>query len=258
MNHRISAHGHTLEMANLPPAKEASPPFSPRKFFVGLGCGLAVTTLAASFWADAVVQRFVQENTDPMSLRAAAWIGRWGDFGGVAAVALAVWWTAGRFGWARVRYWIQVMLLASVLSGLSANAVRVLSGRTRPNSGLAEGWHGPRAAADFANTPYRFHAFPSAHTAVVAGFLSPVFVQVARRQRRRVTHWGLAAGALCGIALMGGARIWVGAHHFSDVTAAVLLGCAWGGCLACARPLVLLRRRMRNWRVGLLLKLFTR
>jgi membrane-associated phospholipid phosphatase len=258
MNQRISAHCEPLEIVNLRSATEVVQPVSRRKISIGVGCGLAALVMALCFQSDAAVDHFVQQHVDEWSLRVAQWIGRWGDFGGVAAFAVALWWTAGRFRWARVRYWIQVMLLAAVLSGPSANVIRVLCGRTRPNSGLVEGWHGPVAAADFSNSPYRFHAFPSAHTAVIAGFLSPVLVAVTRRQRRSVWQWVLAAGSVCGIALMAVARVWAGVHHLSDVIAAVFLGCVCGVFFVQAKLLARLRDGVRGWRVGLREKLFTR
>lgn len=251
MNRRISAHCPALEMVNLSPAAELRHPAARRKVLVGIGLALAGALLAASFCADAPVEHLVRQNTDEASLRVAHAIGHWGDFGGVAAFAAAIWWTAARFRWVRIRYCIQVMLLAAVCSGVSANMVRVICGRTRPNSGLVEGWHGPVAAADFSNSPYRFHAFPSAHTAVVAGFLSPILVVAARKRRRGVFLWGLAAGAVCGIALMAAARVWAGVHHASDVVAATLLGGAWGVFLVRSRPLGRLREGIRAWRVGL-------
>ena len=247
MNRPISASYDPVESVQLSHCEHAPPVSCGRKrmpfgafALASVVCGAVV---AVSFTWDAAVQQWVQTRVSAGSLQIAGFIGRWGDFGGVAAFAVVVWAVARWCGWSRVQYWIHVMLLSAVLSGLSANVVRVACGRTRPNSGLVEGWHGPAVALDFSKASHRFHAFPSAHTAVVAGFFSPVWVAVSRRRRPQRWYGALASGAVVGILLMAGARVWSGAHHVSDVLAAVLLGSLWGISLAQLRPLARWRKR---------------
>ena len=55
------------------------------------------------------------------------------------------------------------------------------------------------------------------------GFFAPLGL-VARRRKR----YGLLSLALAGTALMMWARVWIGAHHLSDVCAAAGLGWALG------------------------------
>jgi len=70
-----------------------------------------------------------------------------------------------------------------------------------------------------------FQSFPSAHTAVVAGFFAPLALGALRSRTARGRLGGVAVAVLS-TGLMAWARVWVGAHHLSDVTAATLLGLA--------------------------------
>lgn len=211
------------------------------KFF-----GIFVPVLILSFFLDSAAQQAVRKLTTVTSLRIAQKVGQWGDFEGVAVFALGLWALSRRMRWVRVCAWVHVMVVAAVLSGASANMVRVVAGRTRPNSGLVEGWHGPEAAVGISRQVARFHAFPSAHTALVAGFLAPVLIRVGRRSRRGFGQWMLAGGAVVGIGMMAGARVWAGVHHLSDVTAAVGLGVFWGLLVVRVRFASRVRRYFRK------------
>ena len=107
--------------------------------------------------------------------------------------------------------------------------IRTLSGRARPNGGAAAGWYGPSKGLRLAKSSHAFQSFPSAHTGVVAGFCAPLG-WVALRSRRRKSRLYSLGISLAGTALMAWSRVWVGAHHLSDVLAASLLG--WGIALA--------------------------
>ena len=171
MNRPLSASYDPVAPDHLSSLEESSRGWIRRRGAVlSLAFGIGAAILAVAFYFDEILQGLVRDHATEKTLSVARWIGRWGDFAGVAGIAVFLWVIARLSRMRCVQYWIHLMMLAAVLSGVSANVVRVLCGRARPNSGLVDGWHGPRAALDFTHAPHRFHAFPSAHTAVVAGF----------------------------------------------------------------------------------------
>lgn len=105
-----------------------------------------------------------------------------------------------------------MMLIASAVAGLSADAIRFAAGRPRPSTHIVDGWYGP-------HTDYNHSSFPSGHTSASAGFfLVLAFVE-----------WPVGALAVVFPILVGLARILVGAHHFSDIIASFIIGifCAY-------------------------------
>ncbi len=177
---------------------------------------------------DAAVLEFVRNHSNGWSRSFARQVSIWGDWYGIAAIGLFGWWQARRKNaqqWKRL--WL-VMGICGALGGLGANVIRTLSGRARPNGGAVAGWYGPSKGLSLAKRSHAFQSFPSAHTGVVAGFCAPLG-WVALRSRRRKTMMFRVSLALSGTALMAWSRVWVGAHHLSDVLAASLLG--WGVAL---------------------------
>jgi membrane-associated phospholipid phosphatase len=153
-------------------------------------------------------------------------ISKGGDFPilmGVGFLAMAAFW---KLGWQRAVRVVRLMVIASILSGIVANGVRYLTGRARPVAKIAAGWYGPRAAFRGMGA-HKFHSFPSAHTACLAGFLFPV-VMLWRRRRMRVA----SLVALLLILAMGWSRMHHRVHHFSDVLAGLWVGsvCALQSC----------------------------
>ena len=245
---RVTAEYEAMTSVRLPRESRREQTISRKALWRVLGSVFVIGLTVGCFYIDSHVALFVRNHKTVESIGWAAWVARWGDFGGVAAGASVLWVAAYFFRLRGLAYWIQVMAVSAVLSGVSANVIRGISGRTRPNAGLVEGWHGPSAALTLSRDSHRFHAFPSAHTAVVAGFLSPVLVVAMRRRRAR---WvALGGGAVVGIGVMAVSRVWTGAHHLSDVWAAMVLGVGWGVYFSQARVLGCWMGRLRRTFLG--------
>lgn len=109
---------------------------------------------------------------------------------------------------------IVIAMVCSSLAGLIADTTRALTGRTRPNSGLADGWFGVRSEGRWLVGDARYHAFPSGHSTAAMGLVAPFLIA------RRRAGWAL----LLLPSVISAARIGLGAHHFSDVLAGTALG----------------------------------
>ncbi len=198
----------------------------------------ATLLLGAAFWMDQEAVEFVRQNANGWGKWFAGRVSFWGDFPGVLAIGLVAW-AIGR--WRKNVRWqhaVLLMGLCAVLSGLSANVVRAGTGRARPFTPGAPGWYGVSAGARIGKSAPDFQSFPSAHTAVVAGFFSPL-VLLSIRSRRRWIPWTGCLLGFAGTSLMAWARVWNGKHHLSDVLASMLLGLAIG-------VLILRRLERRN------------
>ena len=163
--------------------------------------------LAASFQLDAAVQNWMAEHREPWTRSVMRNISYFGDWMWHAAVALV----AALIAYVRQnRRWVRVciaMLLALALAGIATRVVKIAAGRSRPSVELDAGFNGPRFTA-------KYHAFPSGHTASSIAYFSVIaFVNVR-----------LFAALLPIPLLIGFSRLYVGAHHFSDVIAGALLG----------------------------------
>lgn len=179
--------------------------------------------LGVAFSLDSWAVEWVRAEANGWGKWFAGRVGFWGDWFGVVAIGGAAW-GVGRFRKnARIQRTVLLMGICAAVSGLSANVVRGISGRARPFSESAPGWYGPTKGARLAKSSHQFQAFPSAHTAVVAGFFAPMALVCVRSRRSRKALLGCGV-AFAGTALMAWARVWAGAHHISDVTASSLLG----------------------------------
>lgn len=143
----------------------------------------------------------------------ASFISHWMDWpwvlGGVG-VAILVAQVSRNFP---VRRHLTALLLAGAVIGVSATLIRCVTGRTRPSAPVAQGWYGPRHEGRWLLGVRDYNAFPSGHTATVAGMAALLIVR-----RRR-----LAPVAVALTVLVAWARLAVGAHRLSDVLAAVLV-----------------------------------
>jgi membrane-associated phospholipid phosphatase len=117
----------------------------------------------------------------------------------------------GRREWLRV---LCVMMVAASLAGLTADVLRGLTGRTRPYAQVPQGFYGVRSGSEWLITKHAYNSFPSGHTAAIAGFAVPLLFW------RRGFAWLVFPV----ISLVAAARVYLGAHHFSDVLAGALLG----------------------------------
>ncbi len=130
---------------------------------------------------------------------------------GVAALVWVIGW------WRRTRDWQRValiLLLSTALAGVSAVAIRSVTGRTRPGNPEAEGWFGPYHNGKWLIGRYAYNSFPSGHVATAAGFAFALTLTCPR--------FGWVA--LAWLLAVGWSRVQSQSHHFSDVCAAICLG----------------------------------
>lgn len=187
-------------------------------------CALAGMVVACAFALDSGVVALVREHANGTGRWLAGRVSYWGDWYGVFAIGLLIWWVGKKKGSAEVKRLALIMGLCAAIAGLGANGIRAVTGRARPFSEAAPGWYGPAKGLRVWTKGARdYQSFPSAHTSVVAGFFAPLVLRARLRGGKALALLGLA-----GIGLMGWARVWVGAHHVSDVTVAALLGLVVG------------------------------
>jgi len=198
---------------------------------------LAGIFIALSFCLDAPVRAFVVAHQIPALHEAARLVSKYGAWQWLMLVCalllgFAAW--RGNMDWKRL---IITLMLVSSIAGLLADATRNLTGRPRPNSGIAPGWYGAWHDGHWLVGDSRYNAFPSGHTAAATGLVAPLFFL------RRRMRW-LLAGIPMAIA---GSRIYLGAHNLSDVVTSVCLafavaalwfryGCGWTTALRKCRP----------------------
>jgi membrane-associated phospholipid phosphatase len=139
--------------------------------------------------------------------------GDWPELMGYAAVALI------GVGFARKRTLVKVilcMMIAGTLAGALTNSVRLLSGRARPNNHeVPPGWYGLRYQDQWLLGKYKFHSFPSGHTATAFAFFG--VIGFAYRHR---WAWSFLVVA----SVIAWSRLYINAHFFSDLLVGVVVG----------------------------------
>jgi membrane-associated phospholipid phosphatase len=212
---------------DLNPEFRRESPFHWHRRTVGVAVVCCLVALLIAFQLDSSVAAWVQNHANGWSHQVARQVSLWGDWYGVAAVGLIGWWQARRLRapqWARL--WL-IMGTCAALAGVSANVIRAVTGRARPNNPVAKGWYGPAKGFRLGKNAHSFQSFPSAHTSVVAGFCAPLgWASLCSRRRRRV-WFGMSISVLATL-LMAWSRVWLGAHHLSDVLVASFSGWAIG------------------------------
>ena len=144
---------------------------------------------------------------------------------------------------------ILMAMIASTLAGMTVNASRLTTGRTRPRAAAEQGWYGPYHDGKWLIGQADFNSFPSGHTATAIGFAGVILLAA--------PAWGISAMIVAlAVAL---SRILLGAHHPSDVvTAAVIsLAVSWavfqffrsGGTLRSFLQREDLRHWINSWRL---------
>lgn len=110
------------------------------------------------------------------------------------------------------------MLVAALAAGLVSNMVKIASGRTRPGyQGAQPGWYGFLDPERNAIATSKFGSFPSSHTAVAAAFFG--VTMLARRG-----CWCTMCLPMLLAGLVGFSRVYIRAHHLSDVVVGFVLG----------------------------------
>jgi membrane-associated phospholipid phosphatase len=126
---------------------------------------------------------------------------------------------ARRIGNVRWQRLLLSAMIASTLAGMTVNASRLTSGRTRPRATADQGWYGPRHDGRWLVGEADFNSFPSGHTATAVGFAGVLLFGA--------PAWGIPAMIIA--AAIAISRILLGAHHPSDVitAATIALVVAW-------------------------------
>ena len=179
-----------------------------RRWWLVFAAASAVA-LTASFFLDPAVQDWVREHQSRgvrNAMRWVSWLGDWQGHVVGALVAMFIAYQRGNRRWTRI---CTAMLVAIAIAGVTARVVKVAAGRSRPSVEVDVGFNGPRFAA-------KYHAFPSGHTAASFGYFGVIAFANAR----------LFAALLPIPLVIGFARMYVGAHHFSDVIAGAIVGIA--------------------------------
>jgi membrane-associated phospholipid phosphatase len=183
-------------------------------FYWLIGVAIVVLAIVAAFYFDAAVERFIAQHQNPSVRHLMENVSRFGDWSEhfiVGLILAAIAWWRGSKKWARI---FLAMLVALAIAGLLGRVVKVTTGRARPSVKAEHVWNG------FQLSGSKYHSFPSGH--VIA---STAFFGVLLLAKRRV-----GAACLPIPALIGFARMYIGAHYLSDVVCAAVLGilCALG------------------------------
>lgn len=152
----------------------------------------------------------------------AGYLSRFGDWPFLLVMGLLciVWlFLRGHFEPSRL---LLLVLMAGMLSGITATIIRNTVGRARPNSQLPQKFYGPRHDSHWTVGKYKFGSFPSGHAATVVGLAAAVWLF-----HRRL---GLLAAIFA--AAVAWSRVALGCHYFSDVVAAAVLGIFVGPSMA--------------------------
>jgi membrane-associated phospholipid phosphatase len=163
--------------------------------------------LLASFYFDAGAQAWIAQHQSAGLRNFMHGVSRFGDWPGHVAVGLILLVLAY---WRQKKKWIRifaVMILACALAGIAARVIKISTGRARPSVQTETEWNGPRFSP-------RYNAFPSGHTAASTAFFATL----------ALASWRIGLGFLAIPLLIAFSRMYVAAHHLSDVVCAALLG----------------------------------
>ena len=167
----------------------------------------AALLLIASFYLDPAALSWMKQHQSAGVRSFMELVSRLGDWPG--HVALGVVLMAFSY-WRKNRRWTRVcaaMILACALAGLATRVVKISAGRARPNVESEVGWNGPRFNP-------RFNSFPSGHTAASTAFFATL----------AFASWRVGLPLLAVPLLIAFSRMYVAAHHLSDVVCAAMIG----------------------------------
>jgi membrane-associated phospholipid phosphatase len=182
----------------------------------------AVLLLLAGFYLDAVAHAWMLQHQNAGArkfMQAVSRFGDWPEHIAVGLVLLGLAWWRGSKRWMRI---FAAMILACALAGVAARVVKISTGRARPNVQSEAEWQGPKLSP-------RYNAFPSGHTAASTAFFAALAFAL----------WRIGLGLMAIPLLIAFSRMYIAAHHLSDVVAAALIG-------AFAAYFVARRMQLRN------------
>ena len=172
-----------------------------------MAIAIAAAAIALSFYFDDSVRDFMTAHQNPAIrnfMRYVSLLGDWPTHAAVGLVLLTLAWRRGNQEWTRI---FLAMLLAMMLAGVAGTVIKRTIPRARPSVYAEARWGGPRFST-------KYHSFPSGHVGASTAFFGVLIIA-----RRRVGLWCLPVPILIGIS-----RMYLGAHHLSDVICAALLG----------------------------------
>ena len=177
---------------------------------------LGASVIAGSFLIDAPVNHLLlathYEHWGHNSVT--AFCSRYGDWPELMLLGILGYATARRLRNVRWQRILLSAMIASTLSGMAVNALRLTTGRTRPRAVAEQGWYGPKHGEQWLIGEADFNSFPSGHTGTAIGFAGVVLFAA--------PLWGIPAMMVAiTIAL---SRILLGAHHPSDIVTASIVG----------------------------------
>lgn len=165
--------------------------------------------LLVSFYLDARVQTWMTNHQTTETKGLMRHVSRIGDWpahivAGLGAAMIAYW--RGSKKWMRI---FVAMIVAFALAGTVSRGIKISTGRSRPDVQAEAGWNGLRFSS-------RYNAFPSGHTATSAAFFGTL----------AITSCRIGLPLLVIPLLIAFSRMYVGAHHLSDVVAGAVIGLA--------------------------------
>lgn len=163
--------------------------------------------LLASFYFDAGAQAWIAQHQSGAVKKFMRGVSRLGDWPGHISLGLILLVLAY---WRRNKRWMRIaaaMIVACALAGSVARVAKISTGRARPTVQTEAAWGGPNFSA-------RYNAFPSGHTAASTAFFATL----------ALASWRIGAAFLAIPILIGFSRMYVAAHHLSDVVCAALIG----------------------------------
>jgi len=176
-------------------------------FYCLIGIAIAAMAIAVSFYFDDSVRDFIMRHQNSAMrnfMRYVSLFGDWPLHAAIGLVLLGLAWRRGREEWTRI---FLTMLLAMMVAGVAGTVIKRTVPRARPSVYTDARWGGPRFSS-------KYHSFPSGHVGA-----STAFFGVLLFTRRRI---GLACLPIP--ILIGFSRMYIGAHHLSDVVCAAILG----------------------------------
>jgi membrane-associated phospholipid phosphatase len=185
--------------------------------------GFFMIALGIAFVADGPVRLAVVNMQGPnwnesSTKKIVAAVSRYGDWPELMLLGIAGFFVAR---YRRSHRWQKIFLcamLASTLAGGLVNTLRLTTGRTRPRVAEQQ-WYGPYHAGKWTIGKSECNSFPSGHTATAVGFATVILLAS--------PFWGAMAMLLA--VSVAGSRLLLGAHHPSDLCAAIFLaiGISW-------------------------------
>lgn len=194
-----------------------------------IGIAIAATAIAVSLHFDDSVRDFMtaHQNAGMRNfMRYVSLVGDWPSHAAVGLVLLGLAWRRGSQEWTRI---FLAMLLAMLLAGVAGTVIKRTIPRARPSVHTEISWGGPRFST-------KYHSFPSGHVGASTAFFGVLIIA-----RRRVGLLCLPIPILIGIS-----RMYLGAHHLSDVVCAAVLGTL---CALVVEHFLLLPIGNRQWTI---------